>query len=93
LLGARSADDRPCYLGSVKANIGHAETVSGLAGVVKVALMLQHRLLFPQPHFRKLNRRIALDGQRLAISERGQDWPDREGRRLAARSRLYLRPA
>ena len=83
LLGPAAADRPPCYFGSVKANIGHTETVSGLAGVVKAALMMQHRTLFPQLHFRKLNRHITLDGGRLALSDRLQPWLETDGERFA----------
>ncbi len=83
LLGLRSSDRAPCYFGSVKANIGHTETVSGLAGVIKVVLMMQQRTLFPQIHFHKLNRHFALDGGRLILSDALRSWPDVHGQRIA----------
>lgn len=41
----------PLWLGSIKANIGHLEAASGVAGVLKVVLALQKRTLPPQIHF------------------------------------------
>ena len=52
---------------SVKANIGHTETVSGVAGLIKVVLMMQHGLIPPQTHLQKLNPHISLEGTRLVI--------------------------
>ncbi|HLP41451.1 MAG TPA: beta-ketoacyl synthase N-terminal-like domain-containing protein, partial [Fibrobacteria bacterium] len=36
-----------CSLGSVKANMGHAESAAGIAGVAKVLLQFRHRQLAP----------------------------------------------
>ena len=36
------------HLGSAKANIGHAESASGVASVIKVLLMMQHNLIPPR---------------------------------------------
>lgn len=46
------AQDRqsPLLIGSLKANIGHLEAASGVAGVMKVVLALQHRELPAQIH-------------------------------------------
>lgn len=42
----RNAGD-PCIVGSVKANIGHLEAASGVAGVIKAALCLKHQQIPP----------------------------------------------
>ncbi|GGK48900.1 hypothetical protein GCM10011322_39930 [Salinarimonas ramus] len=56
--GARRA--APCPLGSVKANIGHTDTVAGAAGLIKAALALQNRLLPPQVNFAAPNPLLGL---------------------------------
>jgi len=38
-------------LGAVKSNIGHLEAASGLAGLMKAALVLMHRRVPPNLHF------------------------------------------
>ena len=32
-----------CHVGSVKANIGHTEEISGLAGIIKILMMMKHK--------------------------------------------------
>jgi acyl transferase domain-containing protein/NADPH:quinone reductase-like Zn-dependent oxidoreductase/thioesterase domain-containing protein/acyl carrier protein len=73
----------PCYVSSVKANVGHMETVSGVAGLIKLVLMLQHDDIPPQLHFRQLNPHIKLDGTRLVIPTEHVAWPRGERPRIA----------
>lgn len=58
VLGQGRAADQPCLIGSVKSNIGHLEPGSGIAGVIKTALALQHRLIPPNLHFHQPNPNI-----------------------------------
>lgn len=70
----------PCYVGSVKANVGHAETAAGAAGVVKTVFMLQNGHIPPQANFEQLNPRISLDPTPLAIADQPREWPATESR-------------
>jgi acyl transferase domain-containing protein len=74
-----------CVIGSVKSNIGHLEAASGIAGLIKVILSLQHRQIPPHLHFTELNPRIA-PGMPYVIPVDNRDWP--EGRRIAAVSAI-----
>ncbi|MBC8088315.1 MAG: SDR family NAD(P)-dependent oxidoreductase [Phycisphaerae bacterium] len=49
--GTARNHDNPLLIGSVKANIGHLEAAAGVAGVIKMALSLQHGVVTPQQHF------------------------------------------
>lgn len=77
-----SAAAPPCYMGSVKGNIGHLETAAGIAGLIKVVLMMQHRQILPQAHFESLNPNIQLGGTRLVIPREVMPWQP-QGPRIA----------
>ena len=51
VLGEGRAAGSRCAIGSVKTNIGHMETASGVASLMKAALALKHRQLPPNLHF------------------------------------------
>ena len=57
--------ETPLPIGSVKANLGHMEAGSGMAGLVKAILALQHRALPPQLHLETPNPHIDFVGLNL----------------------------
>ena len=73
-------------LGSAKAAIGHALTASGVAGLLKLLLMLRHGTIPPQPHFAAPNPRLDLDGAGFVVPRAAQPWPRRATPRRAALS-------
>jgi acyl transferase domain-containing protein/thioesterase domain-containing protein/acyl carrier protein len=79
----RSGDSQlPLVVSSVKANIGHTETVSGVAGLIKTLLLMQHNTFVPQLHFEQLNPHISLAGSRIEIPTAKRPWTA-PARRLA----------
>lgn len=60
----------PLLIGSVKTNIGHLETASGMAGLVKAVLCLKHRAVPRSLHFDKPNPSIDFAGGRLRVVDR-----------------------
>ncbi|KAG2419498.1 hypothetical protein HFD88_004294 [Aspergillus terreus] len=64
----------PLYFASVKGNIGHTEGASGVAGLIKTVLMMQHRRIPRQASFTTLNPKIALTPGQLEIPTRTIEW-------------------
>ena len=75
-------DGSKVWVGSVKSNIGHTEATAGLAGLIKGALMLQHRQIPPSLHFREPNPEIAWESVPVAIPTTLMPWPDGAGTRV-----------
>jgi myxalamid-type polyketide synthase MxaC len=83
LLGPKRSAEHRCMLGSLKANIGHLETASGIASVIKVVLGLEHEEIYPQINLEELNPRISLDGTPLEIPAELEPWPRETTPRVA----------
>ncbi|KIA75420.1 polyketide synthase [Aspergillus ustus] len=68
------------HIGSIKANLGHTESASGVAGVLKVLMMLGHGQIPAQANFARLNPAIPAvqenEGQ-LVLSTQLQKWDRR----------------
>jgi acyl transferase domain-containing protein/acyl carrier protein len=67
--------ERPCLLGSVKTNLGHLEAAAGIAGLIKVALALQHREIPPSLHFEAPNPHIPFDQLPIRVNTALCPWP------------------
>jgi phthiocerol/phenolphthiocerol synthesis type-I polyketide synthase C len=64
--GLAQARSRPLPIGSVKSNIGHLEPASGLAGLLKAILAIEHRILPRSLHLDELNPDIPFEKLGLA---------------------------
>lgn len=74
---ALGGQDRTSVLniGSIKGNIGHAETAAGVAGVLKVLAMIQKSGIPPQASYRSLNPKIpSLEADKMNIATEATRW-------------------
>ncbi|WP_429349201.1 SDR family NAD(P)-dependent oxidoreductase [Paraburkholderia sp. Clong3] len=76
--GGRPADD-PLLIGSVKTNVGHLETASGMAGLFKAILCLKHGAVPRSLHFETPNPAIDFEGGRLRVVDRFTPLSRRDG--------------
>jgi 3-oxoacyl-(acyl-carrier-protein) synthase/NADP-dependent 3-hydroxy acid dehydrogenase YdfG len=63
-----------CALGSVKANIGHAESAAGMAAIAKVLLQLKHRQLVPTIHSEQVNPNIGFSNTPFYLQHALTPW-------------------
>ncbi len=75
VLGQNRLPGDYCFIGAVKSNIGHLESAAGVAGLIKVALSLQHRQIPPNLHFETPNPKIPFEELHLRVPTRLEDWP------------------
>ncbi|KAM3435360.1 hypothetical protein MY4824_004941 [Beauveria thailandica] len=68
---------------SVKANLGHTEAVSGLAGLFKALMMLERGMITPHPTLETVNRKLDLVPERLI------GWPQNMARRASLNGSGY----
>ncbi len=64
-----------CALGSLKTNVGHLETASGVAALIKTALMLRDKALPPSLHFSTPNPKLDLANSPFHVNTKFLPWP------------------
>ncbi|OXM69555.1 type I polyketide synthase [Amycolatopsis vastitatis] len=74
--------DRPCSLGSVKANIGHLDAAAGVAGFIKAVLALHFERIPPMAGLTRPRAEID-GGTTFTLDSRARKWTDSRTRRAA----------
>ncbi|PZS27843.1 MAG: beta-ketoacyl synthase, partial [Pseudonocardiales bacterium] len=82
LCGGRT-EKNALVIGSAKTNLGHLETAAGVAGLIKTALVLKHRLIPPNLHFHKPNPNIDFAALKLRVPVASEPFPATDGVRMA----------
>jgi acyl transferase domain-containing protein/acyl-CoA synthetase (AMP-forming)/AMP-acid ligase II/aryl carrier-like protein len=76
-LGAERSREDPCFIGSVKTNIGHLEAAAGIAGLIKTILALRQREIPPHINLTRINPLIQLEQTPFEIPLERAPWPSR----------------
>ncbi|MEA2173842.1 MAG: hypothetical protein QOD00_1434 [Blastocatellia bacterium] len=63
-----------CAIGSVKTNIGHADSAAGIAGLIKTVLALEHQVLPPSLNFEQPNPDIDFENSPFYVNSTLQEW-------------------
>jgi 3-oxoacyl-[acyl-carrier-protein] synthase II len=79
VIGQAAGRARPCAVGSVKSNIGHLDSAAGIAGLIKVALAMQHREIPPTINLDEINPDIDVEALGIAPQRELAPWPASEG--------------
>lgn len=71
-----------CEIGSVKGNIGHADVSSGMAGIIKVILMMQYKKIVPSINLITTNKQLNMNDSCFSIATL-HDWKEKTKKRYA----------
>ncbi len=74
VFGARGDSLPWCGLGSVKSMIGHAMPAAGIAGIIKMALALYHRVLPPTLNVDRPNPKLGLEASPFYLNTETRPW-------------------
>jgi acyl transferase domain-containing protein/NADPH:quinone reductase-like Zn-dependent oxidoreductase len=83
VLSQGRAPERQCLVGSIKTNIGHAEAASGVAGLMKTVLAMQHGVIPASLHLEHPNANIPWSSMPMTVARERQAWPSSGQQKLA----------
>lgn len=68
--------DTPCVLGTLKPSLGHLDRASGVSGLIRAALALEHETLPGTPNYDTPNPALATALDRFTVLTEHAPWPD-----------------
>ena len=72
--------ETPLFVGSVKTNIGHLESSSGIAAMIKTLLAMNHGLIPKHLNFSEPSDAIDWDSVPIQVASQAVPWPASDGR-------------
>jgi acyl transferase domain-containing protein/acyl carrier protein len=63
-----------CAIGSIKSSIGHLDAAAGIAGLIKTALALKHKMIPPTLNFQNPNPKIDFAGSPFYVNASLSEW-------------------
>lgn len=82
--GAKRPNDDPCFIGSIKPNIGHLEAGAGGMGFIKAVMAVEKGVIPPQANLKKLTTKIDWANSGLKVVQETTQWPETDAIRRAA---------
>jgi len=73
-----------CAIGSVKANVGHADAAAGIVGLLKVILSLKHKVIPPLVNYETPNPEIVFPDTPFYVNTEAVEWKSEQPTRFAA---------
>ena len=75
--------NEPCYVGSIKPNIGHLEAGAGVMGFIKAVMAVNKGIIPPQANLNKLNSRVKWEETGVEVVRKPTKWGRSEALRRA----------
>lgn len=82
--GANREFNAPCFIGSIKPNIGHLEAGAGAMGFIKAVMAVEKGVLAPQANLTTLTKKIDWKQAGLKVVQEETNWPSTNELRRAA---------
>ncbi|CAG8978206.1 hypothetical protein HYALB_00011441 [Hymenoscyphus albidus] len=68
--------ERPLLIGSVKTNVGHSETASGISSVIKASMALERGKIPPTYGLKNINPKLKVEERHISIPTELIKWPE-----------------